>query len=98
MLILFALWFLSPLYVMLVTSLKDIDQIRSGSLLSLPTSLNFALVGQGLGPGLYRHRLRRHEAVLHEQRRDGGAGRGDLHDHRRVNGYVLSTGASAAAR
>ena len=40
-LILFAIWFLTPLYVMIVTSLKDMDQIRGGSLLSLPTSLNF---------------------------------------------------------
>ena len=37
-LILFAIWFLTPLYVMIVTSLKDMDQIRGGSLLSLPTS------------------------------------------------------------
>jgi glucose/mannose transport system permease protein len=35
---LFAAWFLAPLYVMLVTSLKDMEQIRAGSLLSLPTS------------------------------------------------------------
>ena len=40
-LILFAIWFLTPLYVMIVTSLKDMDQIRGGSLLSLPTTLNF---------------------------------------------------------
>jgi glucose/mannose transport system permease protein len=37
-----ALFFLAPLYVMLTTSLKDADQIRSGNLLSLPTSLNFS--------------------------------------------------------
>jgi glucose/mannose transport system permease protein len=37
-LILFAAWFLTPLYVMLTTSLKDMDQVRAGSLLSLPTS------------------------------------------------------------
>jgi glucose/mannose transport system permease protein len=36
-----ALFFLAPLYVMLATSLKDAEQIRSGNLLSLPTSLNF---------------------------------------------------------
>ena len=34
---LLALWFLAPLYVMLVTSLKDAEQVRSGHLLSLPT-------------------------------------------------------------
>ncbi|MBE0473865.1 MAG: carbohydrate ABC transporter permease [Rhodoferax sp.] len=37
-----AFFFLAPLYVMLVTSFKDAEQIRSGNLLSLPTSLNFA--------------------------------------------------------
>ena len=36
-LLLFAAWFLTPLYVMLVTSLKDADQVRNGHLLSLPT-------------------------------------------------------------
>ncbi|MDG5975585.1 binding-protein-dependent transport system inner membrane protein [Hydrogenophaga taeniospiralis CCUG 15921] len=36
-----ALFFLAPLYVMIVTSFKDADQIRSGNLLSLPTGLNF---------------------------------------------------------
>ncbi|MFT6591548.1 MAG: glucose/mannose transport system permease protein [Rhodoferax sp.] len=36
-----ALFFLVPLYVMLATSLKDAAQIRSGNLLSWPTSLNF---------------------------------------------------------
>ncbi|WP_077037153.1 ABC transporter permease subunit [Pelomonas sp. KK5] len=34
---LFALYFLTPMYVMLSTSLKDMDQVRAGSLLSLPT-------------------------------------------------------------
>ena len=37
LLLMFAAWFLAPLYVMLVTSLKDAEQIRSGNLLSLPT-------------------------------------------------------------
>ena len=37
-LLLFALWFLAPLYVMVVTSLKDAEQVRSGNLLSLPTA------------------------------------------------------------
>jgi len=40
-LLLVALFFLAPLYVMLTTSLKDAEQIRSGNLLSLPTSLDF---------------------------------------------------------
>ncbi len=33
--------FLAPLYVMLVTSLKDAGQIRAGNLMSLPTAINF---------------------------------------------------------
>lgn len=40
-----ALFFLAPLYVMIVTSLKDAEQIRSGNLLSLPHGLNFEAWG-----------------------------------------------------
>ncbi|GGO85734.1 maltose ABC transporter permease [Marinobacterium nitratireducens] len=36
-----ALVYLMPLWVMLLTSLKDIEEIRSGTLFSLPGSLNF---------------------------------------------------------
>lgn len=36
-----ALFYLLPLTVMLMTSIKDLDEIRSGTLLSLPQSLNF---------------------------------------------------------
>jgi glucose/mannose transport system permease protein len=44
-LLLAAFFFLAPLYVMLVTSFKDAEQIRSGNLLSLPHSLNFEAWG-----------------------------------------------------
>ncbi len=37
-----ALLFLAPMYVMLVTSFKDAEQIRAGNLMSLPTSLNWS--------------------------------------------------------
>ena len=40
-LLLFAAFFLLPLYVMLATSLKDMDQVRGGHLLSLPTDPTF---------------------------------------------------------
>ena len=33
--------YLMPVWVMLITSLKDVEEIRSGNLLSLPSSLNF---------------------------------------------------------
>ncbi|MFP5325120.1 MAG: carbohydrate ABC transporter permease [Gammaproteobacteria bacterium] len=39
-LLLGAAFFLAPLYVMVVTSLKDADELRNGNLLSLPGSLN----------------------------------------------------------
>lgn len=41
-LLLFAAYFLLPLYVMVVTSLKDMDQVREGSLLALPGSPTLA--------------------------------------------------------
>ncbi len=40
-LIVFALLYLAPLYVMLTTSLKDIEEIRSGNLLALPNDPTF---------------------------------------------------------
>lgn len=36
-----ALFFLLPLYVMIVTSLKDLDEIRSGSIFALPSAPSF---------------------------------------------------------
>ncbi|WP_322105224.1 carbohydrate ABC transporter permease [Paraburkholderia sp. J41] len=41
-LILFALYFLFPLYVMLSTSFKSLDQIHTGNMLTLPTHPTFA--------------------------------------------------------
>lgn len=41
-LILFAIWFLLPAYVVVGTSMKDLEEIRGGSLLALPHELNFA--------------------------------------------------------
>lgn len=37
-LILFALYFLFPIYVMLSTSFKDLDQLRTGNLLTRPST------------------------------------------------------------
>ena len=45
LLLLAALFFLAPLYVMIVTSLKDAEQIRNGNLLSLPTAVTFEAWG-----------------------------------------------------
>ncbi|WP_035059262.1 carbohydrate ABC transporter permease [Andreprevotia chitinilytica] len=40
-LLLAALYYLLPLYVMVITSVKTMDQIRAGNLLSFPTSISF---------------------------------------------------------
>jgi len=44
-LLLAALFFLAPLYVMLVTSFKDAEEIRAGNLLALPRALDFSAWG-----------------------------------------------------
>ena len=41
-LILFALFYLAPLYVMIATSLKSVDEIRAGNLLAFPQDPSFA--------------------------------------------------------
>ena len=37
----FALYYITPLYVMIVTSFKSMEEIRQGNLLYLPQTLNF---------------------------------------------------------
>ncbi|MFN3646347.1 MAG: carbohydrate ABC transporter permease [Gemmobacter sp.] len=41
MLALFAAWYLMPLFVMLTTSLKSLEEIRTGSLVALPREVTF---------------------------------------------------------
>ena len=43
---LFALFFLTPLYVMVSTSLKTMDEVRQGTLLALPASPSLAAWSQ----------------------------------------------------
>lgn len=40
-LVLFAIYFLMPLFVMITTSLKDLNEIRSGALIALPRDITF---------------------------------------------------------
>ena len=54
MLLLFAAFFLTPLYVMLSTSLKTMDEIREGTLLSPPMSPGFAAWAKASGPQGYQ--------------------------------------------
>jgi glucose/mannose transport system permease protein len=46
LLIAFALYYLMPLFVMLVTSLKSLDEIRSGNLLALPAKITLEAWGK----------------------------------------------------
>lgn len=46
LLVLCALYYLAPLYVMLSTSVKSLDEIRSGNLLSIPQSPDFFAWGK----------------------------------------------------
>ena len=39
----FALYYITPLYVMIVTSFKTMEEIRQGNLFSLPSSLNLIM-------------------------------------------------------
>ena len=55
-----------PLFVMVTTSLKTLDEIRAGNLLSLPGSITFEAWVEGLGHRLHRRGLRRAEGQLHE--------------------------------
>jgi glucose/mannose transport system permease protein len=48
-LLLFAAFFLLPLYVMVATSLKDMEQVRTGHLLSFPTDPTFAAWAKAWG-------------------------------------------------
>ena len=54
LLMLFALYYLMPLFVMVTTSLKTLDEIRGGNLLALPTANHVRGLGQGLGERLHR--------------------------------------------
>ena len=61
-LILFALFYLVPLFVMLVTSLKTWRRSAAGNLLALPHGADASSLGQGLVRGLRRRRVHRASA------------------------------------
>jgi glucose/mannose transport system permease protein len=49
LLALFALYYLMPLFVMVITSVKSLDEIRTGNLLSLPMDVTFDAWGKAWG-------------------------------------------------
>ena len=45
----FALYYITPLYVMIVTSFKTMDEIRQGNIFYLPDTLYFAIISSHVG-------------------------------------------------
>ena len=79
-----ALLFLLPVYVMLVNSLKPLDEIRSGDLMALPVAWTVAAVAQRLEHRPDRRAADRAAALLRQLVPAGGAGGGDLDADRRA--------------
>ena len=75
LLALFALFYLMPLFVMLVTSFKTMDEIQNGNMLALPQAADLRAVAEGLGRDLRRPHLRRHQGLFLELHQDGGSRR-----------------------
>ena len=55
LLVLMALYYLAPLYVMLTTSFKTLDEVRSGNLLDLPFDGQSAITARGAGEPLQHY-------------------------------------------
>ena len=70
----FALVYLIPLFVMLVTSFKTMDEIQNGNMLALPQRADLRSLASGLGRDLRRADLRRHQGLFLELHQDGGPG------------------------
>ena len=82
-LILFAFFYLAPLYVMIATSLKSVEEIRTGNLLALPSGSDLRCLGQGLVVGLRGRGVHRDRPLLLQLGEDGHPGRAALdHDRR----------------
>ena len=61
-----ALFFLLPLWIMVVTSLKPMDEVRLGNILAWPSEPTLRALGHGLVQGLHRARVQRHQRRLLE--------------------------------
>ena len=77
-LILCAVYYLLPLYVMVVNSLKPLDEIRGGNMLNLPGT-GRSSPGSALVDRADRREPDRPAALLPQLVPDGGSGRRDLH-------------------
>ena len=95
-----ALLFLLPLYVMVATSIKPMEEIRLGNLFALPVKVTLAPWAQAwmsacTGPGVRRHPRRLHELGGHRRAQHGAvdpAGRAQ-----RLRAVVLAAARGAGA-
>ncbi len=69
-LVISALFFLLPLWIMVVTSLKPMEEIRLGNIVALPGEPHLRGLDQGLVVGLHRPRMQRHQRRVLELRAD----------------------------
>ena len=85
LLIFFAIIYLVPLIVMVMTSLKPLDEVTGGNMFALPKSPTFAPWIRAWGEAAHR-RLRhgRDQRLFHEFDQDGRAGGSDLDAARRI--------------
>jgi glucose/mannose transport system permease protein len=95
-----AAWFLLPLYVMLSTSLKDMDQsARRPPAVPAHVSPSFDAWAKAWGTACTGVDCGGLQALFHELGADGGAGGAGVHRHRRAQRLRAErSGASAAAR
>ena len=77
-LLLFALFYLLPLYVMGVNSLKPLDEITGGNMMALPSRMDAGPVALGLVHRADRGRADGPEALFPELDPDGRPRRRDL--------------------
>ena len=71
-LVMAALFFCVPLYVIVVTSFKTMDEIRLGEIFSLPQRLDARRLALCLDRGVLRHALRRRQRRLRQLDLDPG--------------------------
>ena len=85
LLMLFAMFYLMPLVVMVMTSFKPLDEVRGGNMLALPHALDLRAVDRRPGAtACIGADLRRHQGLFLELDQDGRSGGADLDPARRA--------------
>jgi len=74
----FAIVYLLPLVVMVMTSLKPLDEVTGGNMFALPPRAELRRLGEGVGHDMCRAHLRGHQGLFLELDQDGDSRRPDL--------------------